>query len=216
MMKPLGALALFCTVLAGCENPGAGINASSGPTSGNQPNRVVSVTQGLTRAQIPSTAVADSFARAYLDTVQARSFSNRREFCGYFFVDGAGNLQSTPPIRGTLDSCPRTEPPNGVFASWHTHGAYDRDYDNEVPSPPDMIGTFQFGYDGYIATPGGRLWRVEVDNQTAIQVCSEGCLSVDPRNVAEPAGSIPRTYTLRTLLARFTGGQTSGRQISQN
>ena len=38
----------------------------------------------------PPDAQADDFAVAFLDTIQARSFAERREFCGYFVLDAAG------------------------------------------------------------------------------------------------------------------------------
>lgn len=150
----------------------------------------------------PSTAQADAFAVAFLDSIQAQSFAARREYCGYFlFVDG--RILPTAPIPGTTASCTQPAPPLYAFASYHTHGAFDADYDNEVPSPEDMLGDFAFGIDGYISTPGGRVWRVEIDDRAAIQVCGLGCVAVDRGFIPRDEMSIPPRMTVEDLLARY-------------
>lgn len=150
----------------------------------------------------PPAAAADAFAVAFLDTIQPRSFAERREFCGYFLVI-AGRITATQPIPGTTASCTQPTPPPNAFASYHTHGAFDRDYDNEVPSPEDMLGDFSFGIDGYISTPGGRVWRVEVDDRAALQVCGLGCVTVDRGFVPRNESSIPPRMTVQDVLARY-------------
>ena len=155
------------------------------------------------RVTPPSDAEADAFAAAFLNTIQARSFAERREFCGYFIVDGAGRIQATPPVPGTLASCTQPAAGPNAFASYHTHGAFDFDYDNEVPSPEDMLGDFAFGIDGYISTPGGRVWRVDVSRQVAVQVCGLGCVLVDTGFVPRNEASIPPTMTVQQVANRF-------------
>ncbi|SMY07934.1 DUF4329 domain-containing protein [Flavimaricola marinus] len=150
----------------------------------------------------PDAARADAFATSFLNGLQPRSFAERREFCGYFLVDAAGQISATSPVRGTLASCTQPGPGPNVFASYHTHGAYDRGYDNEVPSPEDLLGDFSFGIDGYVSTPGGRIWRIETDVQAALLVCGQGCVAVDPGFVPQDEAGIRSSYTVSQLRAR--------------
>ena len=69
----------------------------------------------------PPAAQADAFAVAFLDSIQARSFTGRREYCGYFLLVG-GSIVATEPIPGTTASCTQPAPPPNAFASYHTHG----------------------------------------------------------------------------------------------
>lgn len=182
-------------VMPGVSLPGpaAGGTASTAVAFPGQPNLAIVP---------PPTAEADAFAVAFLDTIQPRSFAERREFCGYFLVI-AGRIAATPPIPGTTASCTQPAPPPNAFASYHTHGAFDRDYDNEVPSPEDMLGDFAFGIDGYISTPGGRVWRVEIDERAALQVCGLGCVTVDRGFIPRNESSIPPQMTVQDVLARY-------------
>jgi len=151
----------------------------------------------------PPDAQADAFAVAFLNGLQPRSFAEHREHCGYFLINAAGQISATPPVPGTQASCTQPTPPPNAFASYHTHGAYDAGYDNEVPSPEDMLGDFAFGIDGYISTPGGRVWRVDVSRTAAVQVCTLGCVRVDPGFVPRNEASIPPTMTVQDVAARF-------------
>ena len=157
--------------------------------------------QGLA-VTAPPAAQADAFAVAFLDSIQAQSFAGQREYCGYFLMVG-GRIMATDPIPGTTASCTQPAPPPNAFASYHTHGAFDAAYDNEVPSPEDMLGDFAFGIDGYISTPGGRVWRVEVDERAAIQVCGLGCVAVDRGFIPRNEASIPPRMTVQDVLARY-------------
>lgn len=152
----------------------------------------------------PPADVADAFARNFLNSIQARSFRERREFCGYFVQLPNGQITATPPIPGTFASCEQLapQPGQGIFASYHTHGAYGPQYDNEVPSSTDLISDFEFGIDGYVSTPGGRVWRVEFDTRDAVQVCGQGCIAVDPGFVPEGEAFILTRYTLNDLARR--------------
>lgn len=180
--------------------PGAALPAGD-PATGATTTRLPSARPSLAVVPPPA-AQADAFAVAFLDTLQARSFVGRREYCGYFLMTG-GAIGATPPIPGTLASCSQPPPPPNAFASYHTHGAFDAAYDNEVPSPEDMLGDFAFGIDGYISTPGGRVWRVEVDERAALQVCGLGCVAVDPGFVPRNEAAIPPRLVVRDVLARY-------------
>ncbi len=164
-----------------------------------------SAAQGFVdRARVdgPPAARADIFARNFLNTVQRRSFTRNIEYCGYFYTDAAGQIAATAPIPGTLATCTQPAPGPSVFASYHTHGAYDGDYDNEVPSIGDLQGDFSFGIDGYVSTPGGRVWRVEYDDRNAVQVCGLGCVAVDPGFVPRDEAGVRQSYTVNELRRR--------------
>lgn len=146
----------------------------------------------------------DTFARNFLNGLQARSISERREFCGYFFVDSAGRLQATPPIAGRFASCSMAAPRRGqgIVASYHTHGAYGPSFDNEVPSVIDLVSDFDFGIDGYVSTPGGRVWLVDFQTMSTRQICGVGCVLQDPQYRPETDQNIRNSYTLPQLQTR--------------
>ena len=156
----------------------------------------------------PSGPAVDQFARSFLNGLQARSIAERREYCGYFFLDGNGRLQGTPPRRGRLASCEMPEPlaGQGIIASYHTHGAFDVGFDNEVPSVIDLTSDFDYGIDGYVSTPGGRVWLVDFQTQSTRQICGLRCVTSDTgfRPVGE--ANIQPSYTLQALQRRSTNG----------
>jgi hypothetical protein len=65
------------------------------------------------------------------------------------------------------------------------------------------LGDFDARIDGYIGTPGGRVWLVDYDAQIARQLCSEMCITSDPQNDPGDAGFVPQSFTLDELRARF-------------
>ncbi|MBP1804965.1 DUF4329 domain-containing protein [Rubellimicrobium aerolatum] len=97
------------------------------------------------------------FVTALFEEIQPLSFAKRREYCGFIGITSDGALSATPPVEGNRDSCP-LEWPSGldVRASYHTHGAFDFSYHNELPSDVDLLADRRLGVDGWIATPGGR------------------------------------------------------------
>lgn len=146
----------------------------------------------------------DIFAAAFLDRVQPISIGDGVEYCGLFIRDDDGRLIATPPRRGKADSCQPEDGPDGVaiLASWHTHGAYDRDADTEVPSWDDLDSDIDEEIDGYIATPGGRLWLNDAAGEKSILLCGEGCVVSDPDYLPCPAFPPGTEHTLDSLKAR--------------
>lgn len=145
------------------------------------------------------------FALELFEGLQAISFAKRREYCGYIGRDGEGLLIATEPVPGNRDSC-APEWPHGleVIASYHTHGAFDFAYHNELPSDTDMLNVRALGVNGWIATPGGRLWHVDSERMVAKQVCGVGCLPVAPNFYKSQAGDIAKVYTFDELLERLS------------
>lgn len=160
---------------------------------------------------LPVSAPAQSreevaFMIAFLADLQLRSFEKRSEYCGFLGRDANGALRASPPLQGNRDSCPLEWPRDmEVIASYHTHGAFDFAYHNELPSDVDMLSDQSLAVDGWIATPGGRLWFVDHRQMVAKQVCSLGCLPIAPGFYKGQAGDIAKGYTYEALLDRLGG-----------
>lgn len=158
---------------------------------------------------VPAVAAAQSnsqaevaLAKNVLDELQILSFAQDREYCGYLAYDEAGSLRATPPTRGLRDSCEADFPPDAwvPFASYHTHGAFDADVPAEFPSVSDLEADEAEGTDGYVATPGGRVWFVDSNDMEVSQLCGIGCLRQDPKFISGLDGKIAQSYTYRQLL----------------
>lgn len=134
--------------------------------------------------------------RAVFSDLNPISIDENREYCGYVGFDEGGNLVASEPVPGTIDSCLPDDPANieVITASYHTHGAFSTDYANEVPSGDDMEGDEAEGIDGWVATPGGRLWYIDTEVMETFQVCGIGCLPADPNFIAGDLGPIAESY----------------------
>lgn len=143
------------------------------------------------------------YVKSIFATVQALSISQNREYCGYVGYASDGMLTSTSALRGEFDECAPEWPDDfDVVASWHTHGAFDDAAWSEVPSVLDIEADEEEGIDGYVATPGGRLWFVDTTDMVVSQICSLGCLEADPYFPKGAEGDIAQSYTYEELLER--------------
>ena len=156
---------------------------------------------------LPTVALAQDLeevdlAMEVLADLQQPSFDENREFCGYIGLNAEGELVASDATPGTLDSCLADDPVEieVIFASYHTHGAFSEDYFNEVPSGEDMESDEAEGIDGYVATPGGRLWYIDTERMVASQICGLGCLPVDPDFIAGIDGVIQESYAYDDLI----------------
>ncbi|HKL70398.1 DUF4329 domain-containing protein [Salibaculum sp.] len=158
----------------------------------------------LSQVTPPEDARAGRFARAFLDAIQPRSVALRRELCGYFYVTEAGEIAATPPRVGDFAGCEMPVPRSGagVFASYHTHSAFAPGYDNEVPSVRDLLNDVQLGIDGYVSTPGGRVWQVDHGTRSLVQLCGIGCVFMDPGFVPVGESAIRPRYSMSELRHR--------------
>lgn len=146
-----------------------------------------------------------AFARERLNAMQARSFTEKVELCAIVFETSTGDLDATEVKVGDEATCDLRyfdEPGMAPLASIHTHGAFDENYDSEVPSLIDLEGDIESQIDGYVATPGGRLWRVDWQQERAVLVCAEGCLRQDPAYRPCPGDLIAPAYSSPQLTAR--------------
>ena len=156
-------------------------------------------------ATSPETSVnqeeLNAFAIGVLNAIQPLSIAENREYCGYIYAteDGFGR---TVPSRGGNDYCEMLTEHPAIVASWHTHAAFSREYDNEIPSESDMESDFAGNIDGYISTPAGRVWLVDHETRRAIQLCGPDCIASDPRSDPLYEGEIPQILTLAMLRAR--------------
>lgn len=139
--------------------------------------------------------------------IQPLSFKHNREYCGYIGWDKDENLVFTKARKGWRNSCRAYEPPEDllIFASYHTHGAFHHMAAAEFPTSSDVEGDEAEGVDGYVATPGGRLWYIDSESLTVHQICGIGCLKSDPDFVPGMDGHIKKSYTLKELIALENG-----------
>ncbi|MEL6433219.1 MAG: DUF4329 domain-containing protein [Pseudomonadota bacterium] len=153
------------------------------------------------------TAEELAFIKSVLTAAQAMSIKSNREYCGYIGFDEDGRLRSTKARRGRSHECtPRWPDSLDVVASWHTHAGYDHDSLSEVPSVMDIEADEDEGVDGYVSTPGGRIWYVDTTAMEVSQVCGLGCILSDPTFQKGSEGSIAQSYTYKQLIKREEEG----------
>lgn len=153
----------------------------------------------------PSWEEIDFVTEVFLE-IQELSIAKRREYCGYIGRDALGKLVATPAVPGTMASCLPIWPQQRemtVVATYHTHGAFDLGYFNELPSDVDLQGDIALGINGWIATPGGRLWYNDGQAQETRLICGVACLPVSPRFYKGVNGFIAKRYTLEELLRKL-------------
>ncbi|MCO4841827.1 MAG: DUF4329 domain-containing protein [Yoonia sp.] len=145
-----------------------------------------------------------AIAQDVLTRLQPISFEKRREYCGYIGYDEKGQMIATPPVSGTQDSCSAPFPRNvAITASYHTHGDFDHGYFNEIPSDVDIEGDKKFYMNGYVSTPGGRLWFIDTQIMVTHQVCGVACLPSAPRFRKGAKGDVAESYTYEELLEKL-------------
>lgn len=153
---------------------------------------------------VPQTPEEVAFVAQLFNDIQPPSFADAREYCGMIGITQEGTYVATEPRRGREASCLPPSPLWAgieVIASYHTHGAADREYFTEIPSYEDMRTDIEDDTDGYIATPGGRFWYVDARARIARLICGPGCLLSDPAYVEDPFMFVQPTYTLQELSA---------------
>jgi len=145
-----------------------------------------------------------AFVSGLFNEIQSRSIAENREYCGLMGIDSTGAYVASLPRRGSVATClPPSRSSVGfqVIASYHTHGSASLNYFTEIPSYDDMRTDIEDGTDGYIATPGGRLWYVDARARMARQLCGLDCLVDDPNHVEDPDYPVYQRYSLSQLRA---------------
>ena len=203
-MTRLAAFSILAlAALSACAAPPLGVVA---PHDGG--GRQVLTTQprpypsrGIPVAEATASGAELRYVGGILTHLQRQSFAQNREYCGYIGFDPMGRWMATPVTQGNEASCPLPEIPAGMrlVASFHTHGTYSPYYASEWPTTQDMATDASDDIDGYIATPGGRLWHVDTDTMTVHELCGRGCLPQDPNYVAAEDGPLRRTMSYQEL-----------------
>ena len=205
--------------LAACALPGAGqgphvvaigpTGAMAGAMAGALAADKAAATTTAPRRQRPGTVASDpsgdelAFVTDLLREMQLRSYATGSETCGYVGRDPQGQMMASPINTGREASCllPRTPPGMRVAASIHTHGTYSPAYASEFPTVQDMTTDARDGINGYISTPGGRLWYVDTATMSVRQLCGRGCLPQDPHYRPQDDGPVQAAYTIAELRA---------------
>ena len=166
---------------------------------------VVTITLALAATPIWSDADAElEFARHLLSNLQAQSFVENVEYCGYIGVNDEGNLVATEATRSGPDFCEMDVPQSfEILASYHTHAGYDPNAWSEIPSGADMESDEDLGIDGYVSTPGGRFWYIDTEDMVALQICGIGCLPIDANFKPAPEDNIQQSYTYDELVQKI-------------
>lgn len=156
----------------------------------------------MTSAQ---SAEETEFMIALMHSMNPASIRNNREICGHVVRGPNGRITSTKVSWGGEASCASLPVPEQyeVLSSWHTHAAWAPNYDNEVPSTVDVEGDLSRGINGWVGTPGGRLWFINGQTGDMYQVCEEDCLPADPNLQMDGNGPVAKSYTLEELYTRF-------------
>ncbi len=170
---------------------------------------VATVVAAATLLLAPAASAQDAeeseYVQALMTSMNQLSVRFNREVCGFILQDAQGNYSSTKVSWGGEANCASLPIEPGVrpVSSWHTHAAWGLGYDGEVPSIQDVEGDMRFGVNGWIATPGGRLWYVNGTTGFITQACGRGCLPSDPDFYPEEHGPVGETYSLDGLYQRF-------------
>ncbi|MBV6658306.1 MAG: DUF4329 domain-containing protein [Devosiaceae bacterium] len=150
---------------------------------------------------VAQTSEEVELAKSVFNRLQPLSFANNSEYCGYFGYDSRDTLVASSFTRGDADGCAPDVPPDlEVVASFHTHGAYADDAVAELPSPEDLEADLDEGVDGWVATPGGRLWFIDTERLEVWQVCGVGCLQQDANFQPEWEVRIAEQYSFDALV----------------
>lgn len=144
------------------------------------------------------------FVTKFFDELQPKSIAENREYCGFFGLDSNDKYVATKPTLGNEGSCYADDPPENIFifASYHTHGGFSYDFGSEVPSSNDLEADIAEEIDGYVATPGGRIWFNNRKDQMAHLLCGRNCTVSDSDYDADGVKSINNSYTVPQLLRR--------------
>jgi hypothetical protein len=161
-------------------------------------------------ALMPTTLLGQSIddealIRSVFADLNPTSIEQNVEFCGYIGFTADGELAYSQPTRGDEGSCLSDDPTNLelITASYHTHGGFSPDYSSELPSGTDMEGDEDEGIDGWVATPGGRLWYIDTTDMVTFQICGIGCLPSDPEFIAGDSGIIEQSYSYDDLVIKL-------------
>ncbi len=151
---------------------------------------------------VPQSQAEIDFITKALNDLQEVSIRENREYCGYLGYTADGLFEISEIRKGRKGSCrPKyVQDDFNIIASFHTHGADSEKYDSELPSYDDLAADIEEGVDGYIATPGGRIWYTDSKAQRAKLLCGRGCVKSDPNFINRDDYKLRASYTLEELM----------------
>jgi hypothetical protein len=188
-------------MLGGCE---ASPEPAAAPALSPSPSQSPGPTQNTSETQQASLA---EFAKAQLNALQPVSFAQGREHCGVIYKTADGELRATETFTGSRAGCSYSFTPKRgekALATFHTHGAHSDDNGGETPSPADLADDIRNRLTGFVATPGGRVWRNDWREQSTQQLCGLGCVAADPSFKVCDAFAPKPAYSLAQLIERFS------------
>ena len=94
MIRLTALLAAVSLSVSGCDAPVNPTFVQPNPKGTSTQPRQINAGFTVAPPNAPSGAAVDNFARSFLNNIQARSFAERREYCGYFFIDADGAATS--------------------------------------------------------------------------------------------------------------------------
>ncbi len=151
-----------------------------------------------------SSSAEVALAKAVLGMLQLQSAEENVEYCGYIGYDIYGSLVASVAEPGGPDWCEPVWPEDlDIVASYHTHAGYDPEAWSEVPSGSDVESDEAEGIDGYVSTPGGRLWYIDTEDMIVSQLCGIGCLPQAPDFVPAPDDDIRESYSYDDLVEKL-------------
>lgn len=205
------ASAILLAAFAACTAPlpQAAAIATPGAEQADPTSATTSTAAPARRFQRPGTAPSSptgdelAFVQGILHQMQLQSYATGAETCGYVGRDAQGQMMATTINIGREASCLLPRKPAGMrtVASIHTHGTYSPAYASEFPTVQDMTTDARDGINGYISTPGGRLWYVDTVTMTVRQICGRNCLPQDPHYRPEDDGPVRPVFTIADLRA---------------
>ncbi len=144
----------------------------------------------------PEFKKVEAVAIEVLDSLQAISFKEQREYCGWIVDDGT-DIFATKAVPGDESSCTVDYPEDSIvlLASYHTHGQHNPDYWSEAPSNDDIESDFDEEIYGFVSTPAGRIWVIDPYQEMLFQICGEGCVTADPNYDSSEYPPIPESGT---------------------
>ncbi|MEX0349458.1 MAG: DUF4329 domain-containing protein [Paracoccaceae bacterium] len=161
---------------------------------------------GCTAGQVPTDPApptpeqVEAVKMRFVD-LQEQSFATDLEYCGYLLRLPDGTLGFSEMVQGGHNGCTPELPQPGstLLASMHTHGSYDPEVPAEFPTVIDIDSDRRERVNGFVATPGGRLWFIDSSVGRVTQLCGLNCLPQDPFFQAGDDGIIAQSYTRAEL-----------------
>ena len=113
---------------------------------------------------------ADAAAVKALRNINPKSIKENKEYAGEIVQSGPGRFFYTPPQPGDSASSSYNAGVAGYAGSYHTHGAYDKNFDSEhhsscnAPQQCDKLNSDNEGKPSYIATPKKQIYKYSPDS----------------------------------------------------